>query len=234
MSLRRVSLLRLLTLSISMVFFSNLHAETWRIASLDWQPYSGSDLVNQGKSVNKLRRLLKKENIELIVDFFPWLRAQNYAKNKKYIGYFPAWPEEVKEGFIASSAVDWSYISVLSLLTSNIAWNGLDNLFKTNQIGIVQTYVYPDFIQRLIKKYPYSIANANDETSLVKMLSLKRFDAAITDPSVMFYYAKKNNIKVKIVKNNLQKKELVIAFRNDPENKKRIELFESILGNIHD
>ena len=54
---------------VNFLVVCDLNAETWRITSLDWQPYSGSDLANHGKSVEKLRGLLKKESIELIVDF---------------------------------------------------------------------------------------------------------------------------------------------------------------------
>jgi polar amino acid transport system substrate-binding protein len=31
--------------------------EVWKITSLNWEPYSGAELINQGNSVQKLREL---------------------------------------------------------------------------------------------------------------------------------------------------------------------------------
>ena len=64
--------------------------EVWRITSLDWQPYSDSQSSTLGKSVEKLRSLLKNEGIDLIVEFYPWARAQDIAQQDGYVGYFPA------------------------------------------------------------------------------------------------------------------------------------------------
>jgi len=219
------------------VFFTQLivlgsaYSETWKIASLDWQPYSGSDLANQGNSVEKLKKLLKSEGIDLVVEFFPWLRAQKNATTKDYIGYFPAWPEEVKEGFVASPAVDYSYLGVLSNKESGVKWDNIDSVFSHNKIGVVQTYVYPKDIDAAIKKYPKNIDFSPDEVALVKKISIKRITVAITDPKVMLYNAEKLGLKnIVVINNSIEKKDLVIALRNDEENKKRIELIKHIIG----
>ncbi|MBF0229438.1 MAG: hypothetical protein HQK63_07590 [Desulfamplus sp.] len=216
------------------VFAGNAFAEeTWKIASLDWQPYSGSDMSTQGNSIQKLRELLKKEGITLLVDFFPWLRSKHNAKKEQYIGYFPAWPEEVDEGFIASKPVDWSEISLLKQGGTDIAFSDIDTLFKTYKVGIVGSYVYPKEIEDAMKKYPHHADKAPDEISLLKKLSGGRHLVAITDPNVMLYLATKEGIfNVELMKGISLKKELVIALRNDEENKKRIELLERILKDV--
>jgi len=213
-----------------LIALGSAYSETWKVASLDWQPYSGSDLANQGNSVEKLKKLLKSEGIDLVVEFFPWLRAQKNAKTKDYIGYFPAWPEEVKEGFVASPAVDYSFLGVLSYKGSGVTWGNIDSVFSHNKIGVVQTYVYPKDIDAAIKKYPKSIDFSPDEVALVKKTSLKRIAIAITDPKVMFYNAEKFGLKnIVVINNSIEKKDLVIALRNDEENKKRIELIKHII-----
>ena len=213
-----------------LINLGNTYSETWKVASLDWQPYSGSDLANQGNSVEKLKKLFKSEGIELVVEFFPWLRAQKNAKTEDYIGYFPAWPEEVKEGFVASPAVDYSYLGVLSYKGSGSTWDNIDSVFSHNKIGVVQTYVYPKDIDAAIKKYPKNVDFSPDEVALVKKTSLKRISIAITDPKVMFYNAKKFGLRnIVVINNSIEKKDLVIALRNDEENKKRIELIKHII-----
>lgn len=217
---------------IVMMATNSLAEETWKITSLDWQPYSGSDMATQGNSIQKLRALLKKEGITLLVDFYPWLRSKHNARGEEYIGYFPAWPEEVDEGFVASPAVDWSEIGILKQSGKDIHFNDVDELFRNYKVGFVKTYVYPKEIDESIKKYPTHADGAPDEVSLLKKLSQGRHAVAITDPNVMLYLAAKEGISnVEPVGNILLKKELVIALKNDKANERRIELLRKLLSN---
>ncbi|MFZ5569159.1 MAG: hypothetical protein ACOZF0_02050 [Thermodesulfobacteriota bacterium] len=228
---KRISLLLALTVCSVCLLVNPAHAETWKITSLDWQPYSGSDMANQGESVNKLKELLKKEGIDLVVEFYPWTRAQKLAQTKDYIGYFPAWPEEVKEGFVASPPVDWSYIGVMTYAGSAAKWESVDQLFSQYRVGIIDSYEYPKEIADAVKKYPDHVKLAGDETALVKMLASKtRFEVALTDPNVMQYHAKLQKMdNIQVLNPSIQKKELVISLRNDEANKKVIERLNKLL-----
>lgn len=59
---------------------------------------------------------------------------------------FPAWPEEVAEGFIASSIVDWSEVGLMKHKGVNLKSDKVDELILNHRLGIVKTYVYPDII----------------------------------------------------------------------------------------
>lgn len=217
-------------LFVVMIFAVNSIAEeTWKITSLNWEPYSGVEMRTQGNSIQKLRVLLKKEKINLIVEFYPWKRAQIIAKSKDYVGYFPAWPDEVYEGFTASPPVDWSEIGIMKNSESSVRFKSIDDLFKNYKVGIVKTYAYPKIIDDAVKKYPNHAENAPNEVSLLKKLALGRHPAAITDPKVMMYLAARNGIyNVELLK-VVTKKELVIAFRDDEDNKDRINFFRKLL-----
>ncbi len=121
-------------LFIMMIAANSNAEEIWKITSLNWQPYSGAELANQGNSIQKLRELLKKEGIRLIVEFYPWKRAQKKARSKEFVGYFPAWPEEVYEGFVASPPVDNSYVGILKRSEININFESVDELFKKYKV----------------------------------------------------------------------------------------------------
>ncbi len=215
------------------IFAANLYAEeTWKIASLNWQPYAGSELPNQGYAIEKLRQLLKKEGIRVVVEFYPWRRARNIAKNKEYVGYFPAWPEEVQPGFIASPPVDWSEVGVMKQVGSSVHFDSIDELFEKYYVGVVQTYDYPQLINNSMQKYLNHVDNAPNEISLLKKLSRGRHSTAITDPKVMMYLAKQEDISNIEVMQVIMKKELVLAFRDDEENKSRIEILKKSLENM--
>ncbi len=223
-------------IATSIIFFaffmsiSNAMAETWKITSLDWQPYSGSNMGNKGNSVLKLRNLLKKKGITLIVEFYPWKRAQYLAKQKGYVGYFPAWPEEVAAGFIGSKPVDWSYLGALTYKGSNVTWKNIDYLFRNYKVGIVQTYVYPVQVRRAIKKYRQNVDYAPDETALLRKLSAKRHHVALTDPSVMMYLARQKRIRnIIILKKKIQIKPLVVSFRKGADNTRRLKILNRLL-----
>jgi len=211
--------------------FSYSHAEeTWKITSLNWEPYSGDSLTSQGNSVQKLRESLRKKGIRLLVEFYPWLRAQRKATTNEFIGYFPAWPEEVAEGFIASSIVDWSEVGLLKKKGSIIHFDNFEHLFQKHNVGFVKTYIYPKEIDVALKKYPAKADGSPNELSLLKKLSTGRMEVAITDPNVMLYLAEKEGIDCIEVIKIIMQKELVVALRNDEENKHRIKILNKILN----
>ena len=203
--------------------------ETWKITSLNWEPYSGDTLTSQGNSVQKFREVLRKKGIRLLVEFYPWLRAQKKAKTKEYVGYFPAWPEEVAKGFIASPPVDWSEVALMKNSDLDITFKNIDDLVKKYKVGIVKTYVYPQEITDALKKYPKHADGSPNELSLLKKLAKGRIKVAVTDPNVMLYLAAKEGVdNIEMIK-VVMKKELVVAFRDDDENKQRINLLKQLL-----
>ena len=226
-------MLILKNLLISLIFMvlltTNCFAEeTWKITSLDWQPYSGAELSNQGNSIQQLRQLLKKEDISLIVEFYPWKRAQSKAKTEEFIGYFPAWPEEVKKGFIASPAIDMSEIAIIKNTDSVVEYDNIEDLFSKYVVGLVMTYSYPKTIDKAAKNNPENVDNAPNEVALMKKLSGGRHPVAITDPNVIQYLADKNGVGNIQVEEIVMKKELVISFSDTPENRKRIKLLKKL------
>jgi polar amino acid transport system substrate-binding protein len=224
------SLVLIVTIVATLLIPTMTVAETWRITSLDWQPYSGSNMENQGKSIAKLKDILARNGIELIVEFYPWRRAQVLARNPEYMGYFPAWPEEVAAGFVASPPVDWSYIGVLTRTGSDLAWENIDKLYENHKVATIVTYTYPKEIENAMKRFPGNVISSPSETLCAKMLVGKRAEAAITDPNVMLYSANQVGItNIEILKKDLRKKALVIALRNDDASKQRIEFLNKIL-----
>ncbi|TYB30298.1 MAG: hypothetical protein FXF47_09915 [Candidatus Mcinerneyibacterium aminivorans] len=218
----------LFSLFLSFIIFSV--AETWHIASLNWEPYCGENLPDQGILVKKLRFILKKKNIKLEVDYYPWGKSKKLAEGKDYIGYFPAWPEGVKKGFIASPSIGQSSIGIISYKDSDVECRDMRHLFKRHKVGLVKTYVYPKSIIKVMREYPKKTVFVKNEKVLIHMVSRKGIEAAVTDPLVSKFYSKKykyNNIVT--VAESVIKRPLVIAFQDTPENRERIKLLRKLL-----
>ncbi|AWL12385.1 hypothetical protein HMF8227_01915 [Saliniradius amylolyticus] len=219
----------LLLLILTLAPYS-LNAETWKITSLEWPPYSGKDLPGQGTAVEELRSVLKQKGINLEVEFYPWKRAQEYAANPDYVGYFPAWPEEVGKGFMGSKGVQNSSVSVLYRQGNDVSSASMMDLFSSYKVGLIKTYVYPDAIEQAAKKHPQNVDLSPNEQSLLKKLSAGRMDAAITDPKVMMYYADQSGVdNIKAAERAIETKPLVVSFAARDDNKARLELLNSLI-----
>lgn len=227
MAIRKIVLIVAAVLAVSVAPMDAV--ETWKIASLNWEPYSGAALANQGSAIEALRTLLRKEGVLLCVEFYPWARAQARARSKAYIGYFPAWPEEVKAGFVPSPPVEWSEVGVLTHGSRRLSFESMDDLFRKYTVGIVQTYSYPSPIREAMEKYPDHVDASPNEMSLLKKLAKGRHEVAVTDPRVMRFLAEQEGIADIELVRVVMKKELVIAFRDDAENRARLERLKRLL-----
>lgn len=206
-------------------------AEVWTIASLNWEPYSGASLVDYGSSIVTLAELLKTKNIDLVVKFYPWKRAVAMSHSKEFVGYYPSWPEDVLEGFVASPTIAWSEHAIIQAYDEELSFSSIDQLFERYKVGIVRDYTYPASIEAAIQKYPHNVESVTNELSLLKMLAAKRTDVVISDPLVMEFTAAKTGASINIIVNQvITKKELVLGFRIGEDNIKRIKLLQELLA----
>lgn len=203
--------------------------EVWKITSLNWEPYSSADMSSQGNAIQELRTLLEANGIDLQVEYYPWKRARVVARQPGYVGYFPAWPNEVDAGFVASAPVSYSHLAVLSKQDSPITFSSVENLFSQNRIGYVSSYNYPDDVQAQFVAHPAKAHGAMTDLLLLKMLDSNRFDLAITDPLVIEYLAERHGINKPQVVHELSDQPLVVAVLDTPENKARLERLNGFL-----
>lgn len=206
-------------------------SRTLKITALDWEPYTASSMASGGNAIQHLRNILRQCDIELQVEFYPWRRAQQIARQPGYLGFFPAWPIEVHEGFVSSGEVTSSHLALMAMMDNDIEVSDVDQAFAEHRVGIVKSYVYPRPFQALIERFPQSIdAAATSELSLLKMLSMGRFHLAVTDPTVMEYLAQRNGIGEVRVAKMLFDAPLVIALRDQPDNQQNIVLIKRLLS----
>jgi polar amino acid transport system substrate-binding protein len=201
-----------------------------KITALDWEPYTGSSMVHGGNAIQHLRTILGQCNIDLQVEFYPWRRAQQIAHQPGYLGFFPAWPIEVREGFVSSGEVTPSQLALMAMADSDVQVDEIDEAFASHSIGIVKSYIYPERFQSLLQRFPDSIdRGASSELSLLKMLSMGRFHLAVSDPTVMEYLAIRHGIDDVRVARMLFEEPLVIAMRDEPDNQENIVLVRRLL-----
>lgn len=225
-----MKLFKITAVALATALSSVSFAETWNITALEWQPYAGSDLSDGGSTTAGIREALAKKGIDVEVTYLPWKRAIEKVKTGELVAAYPAWPEEVSEGLVGSKAVNQSTLAVMHREGEAIKFSSVDDLFKNYRVGYVSTYVYPEAVQKAAEAYPDNAKTAPDETSLMKKLKHNRMDVALSDPGIMAYLMKKEGVTGLIAHDKIiEKKDLILMFKDTPEGRKKMELFNSAL-----
>lgn len=203
--------------------------KVWKFTSLNRHPYSGDDMPTQGNTTDKFRKILKKANINIIVEYYPWQTSQEKAKTDEYTGYFPAWTSEVVKGFIASKPVDTSEIAILKKNDNNLRYTSPDELFKTYRVGIIDNYVYPEKIEKLRVAYKQNVNLYSNERLMATALNKGICQFAITDPNVFLYNAEVLGLKNFTVIETIMKNDLVVCFKDTFEGREKLKILNSLL-----
>ena len=205
--------------------------EQWIITSLEWEPYAGVALPEQGTSIKILRDALKKVDVELIVEFLPWTRAKLTAKDESHVGYFPSWQDEVDEGFIASPQIDNSELSVIKRAGKEVKYTNMEELFRNYNVGVVSNYVYPKDVMNVMKIHPTHVERAISDEILMRKLVADRQPVVLTSAKVITHLAKKEKKQdfIEVVA-EIQQMPLVMAFRNDKDAQRKIEMLTKALN----
>ncbi|MBB1268903.1 ABC transporter substrate-binding protein [Shewanella sp. SR44-3] len=217
---------------------SSVNAETVHLSSLDWAPYSGKSLADQGASVVVAKAAFKAMGHELVVDFFPWSRAVKLASESgsKYAGYFPEYLYESSE-FTFSASMGQGPLGLVENKSSPITWSQVADLANF-KLGVVQDYVNTEELDALIASGSIKPQTVTSDEINVQKVAGGRIDIAVIDANVLSYMLANNNklasAKEKVQMNTklLTNKDLYIAFRNDADGKKWQAIYNEGLGKI--
>lgn len=203
-------------LSIVLISFSLncLAATKWKMTSLEWPPFTGKLLPEGGAGIAILKEALKAEGVELEVEFVPWTRAINLAKEPGYVGYYPAWPEDVIEGFQKSDSIFKSPVGFVEPKDKPLVWEKLEDL-KGKKIGTVQDYGNTQEFNALVKSGIILTEVVSDDATNVKKVAGSRIDGAFIDLYNLDWFLKNDlkdmQSKVQANKKTITEKNLHLA-----------------------
>ncbi len=208
-----------LVCAAAMLLASGSHAEeVWLVTSLEWPPFSGQNLPEQGVGIAVLRAALATQGIKLKVEFYPWSRALKTAKNPRYAGVYPAWPEDVGIGFTSSPVLFKSPVGFVEHKSTPLLWARLEDL-AGKKIGIVQDYGNTSEFMQLINNKTIQSEVVIDDLTNVRKVAAGRIDAAFIDLNNLAYYlkfdAKDVAFKVQANAKMIGTKDLVLAINRD-------------------
>jgi polar amino acid transport system substrate-binding protein len=159
---------------------STCYAETWKIITLDWPPYTDEKDLESGAASKALKEALSTVGVNVEYVFMPWSRGIYEVKKSPYVGIFPVWNHGAhKEGKL-SPALFESPIGFVFPKNKTKEWTKLED-FKGLDIGIVQSYEYPEEILALGKSGILNLQSVTSDEQNLHKVAYKRIDLTIVD-----------------------------------------------------
>lgn len=212
-------------------------AQTWKITSLDWPPFSGKNLPEGGAGIAVLRAALKAEGIDLQVEFYPWTRAiVTSKKDASYAGFYPSWPEDVPADYTPSVVLFESPVGLVEPVDKPLRWNKLEDL-AGKSIGTVQDYGNTPEFMALVNSGAIRTQIAINDLTNVRKVAAGRMDAAFIDLNNLDYFlrheAKNIAHKVQANKKAIGNKQLVLAINNKFNDQRAAAILKSGVAKIN-
>jgi polar amino acid transport system substrate-binding protein len=118
--------------------------ETIRLATVQWEPYYGRDLKNQGYISEITRTVFERAGYEVKIRFMPWKRAIHDTKNGHYDGLMGLYHTEERAEWLAySHSIAAIRIVFFAEKGKDISYSSLSDL-KPYKIGIERGFAYTE------------------------------------------------------------------------------------------
>jgi len=160
-----------------------------RLTSLEWPPYSGEQLRQQGASVAIVRAALAAMGHGLEVRFVPWTQAVAIGQDSGsgYHGYFPEYASaDVESVFALSASIGSGPLGFVERRSAPVRWNTLADL-QGVRIGVVRGYVNTAEFDALVSAGRLTAVPAGDDITNVRKVTMGRLPLAVIDRNVLEY-----------------------------------------------
>jgi polar amino acid transport system substrate-binding protein len=168
----------MIILWIAMPFQGLAREKTIKIATLEWTPYVGKELRDNGFTSEIVRAVFDRMGYSVKIKFMPWATLLKAVEHGKVDAAYPAYySDERALKFAMTNAFVDGPLYLCKLKNKKIAYHTLEDL-KAYKIGVVNGYVNtPEFdsASYLNKKFANS-----DRLNLLKLLN-KRVDMIVVD-----------------------------------------------------
>jgi len=205
-------------------------AETLRLTTLDWPPYTGADLPGQGTTTETVRKAAQAAGMSLEVEVLPWARAVNEGLNGSAVGYFPEYDgEEVRANCHLSAPIGSGPVGLAETVSSPISWESLADLERLT-IGVVAGYQNEPAFDAAVADGRIRVEPAVSDEINIRKLAAGRIDAIVVDSNVFAHLvaAEEPRVReaVRMDERLLAENDLYVCFRRTPEGEAARDAFD--------
>ena len=160
--------------------------QTLHLASLEWAPYVGSHLPDEGLTSAIVKAAATQAGMETLISYTPWSRAVQIGLNDPdYAGYFPAfYLKEREKTCYFSASLGNSVVGFAYLKDKLFDWKTFADL-GTVKIGVVQDYANGEEFDDLVKKGMIKTDSAPSDISNLRKLMANRVDVIVIGKDVL-------------------------------------------------
>jgi len=210
--------------------------KTVTFATLDWEPYIGEKLPDQGYVASLVKEAYKVSGYTVKMEFMPWARVVAMATDGKYDGYLPEYyAESLKDNFLVSEPFPGGPLGFFKRTSDTIKYQTLEDL-KPYKIGVVRGYVNTEEFDKadFLKK-----ETANDDITNLRKLVGNRLELIVGDKFVGTYLMKQDMPdkagEVEFISPVLEEKSLYLCIsKKIPDAEAKIKAFNDGLKAIKD
>ncbi|MEY8198812.1 MAG: transporter substrate-binding domain-containing protein [Colwellia sp.] len=203
-------------------------AENISGATLEWPPFTGEKLQNQGVMVDIVKQAFKTSGHDLVVSIVPWDRAMADTKSRQTDVMIGLWYSDKRaKDYLFSKPFLYNRIVFIKRSDDSFEFNGLEGL-KGKKVGVVRNYSYNDAFKATTN---FKKPETSNLQSNLKKLAAGRIDLTLEDEIVARYILneelKQLNNKITLTANALDEKSVHIAIsRNNPNAAALIAAFD--------
>ena len=159
----------------------------FELNSLEWPPYTGAALPEQGQLSSLLRDALAQQDVPLKIRFLPWNRAVKTAlTSPETLGYFPEY-QAPDLPCVYSDSLGTSRLGLAHRSGEPLDWQQLTDL-APYRIGVVSGYRNTPAFDQSVAHGVLQVEESNsDRINLLKLL-YGRLDLVVIDQAVMQYW----------------------------------------------
>ncbi|MGH8050099.1 MAG: substrate-binding periplasmic protein [Arenimonas sp.] len=161
-----------------------------RLASLEWEPYIGKRMPDQGYAAALVRAAFADQGMKVEIEFYPWARALHLARTGEVDGLMPEYFDASRETeFQYSAAFPGGPLMLYKRRSDAVAFiidpvkkqDAALRALKAKRFGVVRGYLNTpvfDAATYLVKE------EANDDATNLRKLVYGRIDLAVIDRRV--------------------------------------------------
>lgn len=205
-----------------------------RLATLEWPPYNGQLLPQDGLSTRIATVVAKAAGYRLISASFEWASTvEKGERDPNYEGYFPVYFSTEREKVChLSQSIGTSLLGLATLKGAPLPWNTISDL-EQYKLGVVEGYVNGDAFDKAIKEKRQMVEVGVSDAFNVKRLREGKIRGIVIDKNVLNYTLSRLGGAEQVVFNPrpIAQLPLHVCFKSSPVGLEMRNAFDAALKN---
>ncbi|MES2259538.1 MAG: transporter substrate-binding domain-containing protein [Pseudomonadota bacterium] len=211
-------------------------ARTLQLASLEWMPFSGAALPEDGLSSAVIAEVEKRLGNSVKVQYFGWTDAvAKVEADAGFAGYFPVYytAERAQSKCHLSQLIGKSETGIGYLKESPVQWKKPADLVAF-KIGVVEGYANSADFDAAVKQGTQPVEMSSSDTVSVRKLVAGKVKGIVVDRLVLRFLTMKTSARDSVVfsEHLLNENTLHVCFRRSPAGKAMQEAFDAGLKTV--